>query len=312
MFMKISFIILLLLFNNISLYDITLQDDAFHADLPLHIETWYFEAIFESNESMVFMITSLGSESKGILMIGVHFYENGKIVYEKRDMYTSFYLSSETPYIVAEGNEIMKGFLNEEGKICYNISYTTSSISFNLYFENTTKGWKSNDGWLAIPNMRVEGNILINGKEKNVNGKGYHDHNIFFLLSPFVKRGYMDGKIMMSNFSVVWAKLMKNVFMQEDFVIFSNSSYNLIENVSIICYDYEINHGKLIPTSFHISAANENVVINISLRAISVHFIRLPLLHYWRYHVHATGKIKMEGGTIEVDTFDIMEYMLFT
>ena len=46
--------------NDIVLHDIVLGDDAFDSELPFHIETWYFEAIFDSNESTVFMLTAAG------------------------------------------------------------------------------------------------------------------------------------------------------------------------------------------------------------------------------------------------------------
>ncbi|HEC75846.1 MAG TPA: hypothetical protein ENI33_01125 [Thermoplasmatales archaeon] len=215
-----SLIIIFFLLNNITLYDISLEDDAFHSELPFHIETWYFEAIFESNESIVFMITFMGDKGAGIFMTGIHFYKNGKIVYEKRKIHNSFFVSDKTPYIVADGKEIIYGFLRE-GKICYKVSFSTDSFSFSLFYENTTKGWKTwNNEWLAIPNMNVKGNFKFKNEEKNVEGKGYHDHNIFFPSNPFTRRGYIDGKIMMNDISIVWAKLMKNFFLHEIFLTF--------------------------------------------------------------------------------------------
>jgi len=308
--MKVAIFIILLLLGNFNLYDMNLHDDAFHNELPLHIETWYFEGIFENNESIVFMLTSLSNGSKGIFMTGAHFYKNGSIVYEKREMYTSFFLSNESPYVIVDGKEILKGFLNNN-KICYSLSYSSPNFSFKLYFENKTKGWKSND-WIAIPNMKVKGHICIDGNKRNVEGKGYHDHNIFFLWQPFIERGYMDGKIIMNNYSIVWARLMNSMINHKDFVIFSKSSYMLIKNITIKCFDYKINHGKIIPTSFHIFAKNKNLSIDVSIHAYSIHFIRLPLIRYWRYHVHAIGEIKEKDKTTKINTNDIVEYMLFS
>lgn len=258
------------------------------------------------------MITFLSDGKDGIFMTGIHFYKNGEIVYERRKIHSSFFVSDEIPYIVADGKEIVNGFL-KNGKICYNVSFSTDLFSFSLFYQNTTKGWKTlNSEWLAIPNMNVKGKFKFKNEEKNVIGKGYHDHNIFFLYNPFTRRGYMDGKIMMKNLSIVWAKLMKNFLLHENFLIFSEEDYNLIENAEIKCLDYEMRNGRLIPTLFIISASYENISINLTLNIISTHFIRLPLIHYWRYHVHATGEIKKNGIRFEVDTFDIMEYMLFT
>ncbi len=306
----LALLISLLLTGNYGIVEMSLEDDAFHSELPLHIETWYFEALFENNESMVFMITVM-KERWGILMTGIHLYRNGEIIHEERHVFSTFSISNKTPLIEIGNETIMKGYLRN-GKLCYNISFH-SAFSFNLVFRNTTMGWKSKDGkWLAIPNLVVDGKISFNGNESMVHGKGYHDHNIFFLSNPFLRRGYMDGRVMTDNISIVWAKLLNNIIMQQNFVIVSTSSFKLIENVSIKCMDYEINHGRFIPTSFLILVSGENIYINISLHAVSIHFIRLPLLHYWRYHVHATGKIRNGGEERKIDTYDMMEYMLFT
>ena len=162
----------LLSLNNFHLCDMSLEDDAFHSDVRLHIETWYFEAIFEDNESIVFMITSISNGSKGILMVGMHFYGDGKILYEGRKIFHSFFLSSKIPLIIADGKEMMRGYLNEKRKLCYNISFFDNGHGFQLLFENTTKGWRTNEKklWVAIPNMKVEGKIVM-GKEKSVNKK---------------------------------------------------------------------------------------------------------------------------------------------
>jgi len=302
----VALLLSFLLAGNYGIVEMSLEDDAFHSDLPFHIETWYFEALFENNESMVFMITVMKHEMLSIMMTGVHLYKNGEIICEERKLFTSFFISNETPFISIENGTIMEGYI-KDGNLCYNISFH-SSFSFSLKFINTTMGWKASDEkWFAVPNMRVKGNISLNGNEVMVKGKGYHDHNIFLLSNPFLKR----GRVMMENISIVWAKLMSNIFLQQNFVIVSTSSFKLIENVNIECTDYEINHGRLIPTSFFISA-HDGVEVEITLHTSSIHFIRLPLLHYWRYHVHATGKIMMEGEIRNVDTFDMMEYMLFT
>ena len=310
--MKLPVLLLsLLLMGNYGIVEMSLEDDAFHSELPLHIETWYFEALFQNNESMVFMITVMKGREHGIMMTGVHLYKNGKIIYEGRKIFTSFFISDEIPFISTENETLMEGYIMKN-HLCYNISYS-SSFSFSLKFINTTMGWKATDEkWIAVPNMIVDGFISFNGNESKVRGKGYHDHNIFFLFSPFIKRGYMDGRVMMENVSIVWAKLMSNIFLQQNFVIVSTSSFQLIENADIECRDYEINNGRPIPTTFLIRASEGNVSLNITLHTSAIHFIRLPLLHYWRYHVHATGEIRMEGERKRVDTYDMMEYMLFT
>ncbi len=294
--MKISPIILMLLLTNFDFSDMNIKDDAFHDELAFHIETWYFE-IISKNESMVFMITLIG---KMMAMIGVQFYENGIPLYDGRKIYSSFNTSNEIPYIAINGKEIMKGCV-KNGKLFYKISYSSENISLNLFFQNRSKGWK-NKKWLAIPNMKANGSISFQGKEFKMNGKGYHDHNIFYIWQPFVERGYIDGKVILGNISLFWARLMRNAFIHEDFAIYSNSSYHVL-NVAIKCRKYRLNNGHLIPTSFEIQGEG----INLTINATAIHFISLPFIKYWRYHVHSKGMIKGE----KIESFDIVEYMLF-
>jgi len=314
MFFVVKLVILFLLLaascNDIVLHDIVLGDDAFDSELPFHIETWYFEAIFDGNESIVFMLTAAGKEKAMLLMAGVSYYEDGELKYEYRKIYFQPFVSNNTPYIEADGMEMMKGE-ERNGKLFFTIKYFTKSFAFSLNFENKSKGWKS-DEWLAVPNMKVYGSIFLGKEEKKVSGKGYHDHNIFFLRNPFLKRGYMDGKVILANISIVWAKLMDNLLMHEDFVIFSRESYVMLKNASVRCSGYKFDHGKIIPTAFHVIAHNNNISIDVVIKAKTIHFIRLPLLHYWRYHFVVRGWIEEKGEKKEIKSYDIGEYMLFT
>ena len=92
--MKILPIVIMLLLANFDFSDMSIEDDAFHDELPFHIETWYFEAI-SGNESMVFMITLIG---KMAAMIGIQFYEKGMPLYDGRKIYFSFNASNKIPY----------------------------------------------------------------------------------------------------------------------------------------------------------------------------------------------------------------------
>ena len=295
--MKILPLVITLLLTNFGFSDMSIEDDAFHDELPFHIETWYFEA-FSSNQSIVFMITLAG---KMVAMVGIQFYENGIALYDEREIFTSFYASDNIPYMSIDGKEIMKGYLRN-GKLCYNISFSSRNISLKLFFQNRTAGLKS-DLWLAIPNMAVKGNIFFNGKEYEIDGKGYHDHNIFYIWQPFLETGYIDGKIIAGNISLFWAKLMKKPLIQQNFAIYSNSTYHVL-SVSIKCRDYKLNHGHFIPTTFFVNGEG----INVTMHVYAVHFISLPFIKYWRFHIHSKGEVM--GNKIE--TCDIAEYMLFS
>ncbi|MBC7081206.1 MAG: hypothetical protein H5T44_03035 [Thermoplasmatales archaeon] len=279
-----------------------MKDDAFHSSLPFHIETWYFEAIFE-NYSIVFMITLLPNI---FVMIGGHIYSKGRIIYEERKIYRSFIVSDEYPLLRIDEENFMEGYIID-GKICYNISYVGDNFGFNLNFENKTKGWKTlPDFWLSLPNMPVEGEIFINGSRELVKGKGYHDHNIFYLKSIFSK-GYFDGKLIEENFSIVWGKIIG----KEEFIILSNESFFLLKNVSIYMGNYTFDHGKIIPTSFNIHGKSKNIEVSLNFDACSIHYIKLPFINYWRYHVFVSGKVCIDGFEKEIRSFEIIEYMDF-
>ncbi len=307
-------ILVVLMLHHVTLHDMELSDDAFHAALPPHIETWYFEAIFDNTESMVFMITSLSDGKKGIIMTGVHLYCHGEIVYEKRELHTSFYLSDEMPFIVVNEQELMRGVLNARNNMQYRLSYVSDCLSFHLVYENITRGWKNGDEtWIAVPHLQIRGNMSYQGEKREVAGKGYHDHNIFFLSAPLVQRGYFNGKILAENYSIFWARLMWRMAPLEDFVVFSNGSYTLLSgDVSIRCAGYAWNHGFLIPKVFSIYAEGNGIRINVTLTAHTIHFIRLPFVRYWRYHIYADGVVRRGSDIIQVHTYDMMEYLLFT
>lgn len=307
-------ILVTLMLHQVTLYDMELSDDAFHAALPPHIETWYFEAIFDHNESLVYMITTVSDGEHGILMTGVHLYCHGEILHETREMHTRFYLSDEVPLIMVNEQELVRGFLNERNNIQYHLSYVSDSLSFHLVYENITKGWKNGDAtWMAVPHLQVGGTISYQGEEREVTGKGYHDHNIFFFSAPLIQRGYFNGKILAEDYAIFWARLMNRLSSPEDFVVFSSGSYALFsEDTLIRCGGYEMNHGVRIPTVFSVYAANDTICINVTLSARTIHFIRLPFVRYWRYHVDAEGAIIRGNETIPVQTHDMMEYLLFT
>ena len=313
--MKVIILILLLLSSSyiFNLHDIKLQDDSFHSDLPLHVETWYFEAIFRNTYSTVFMITSLSNGSKGLLLLGFYIYKNGTLRFESRAMEPSFYLSNKIPLLIINGKEIMKGYV-KNGKICYNISFSVGENSINLTFVNRTKGWKSDitmkGWWLAIPNMEIKGELRFDGNLMKVEGKGYHDHNIFSIFSPILSNGHIFGKIIEKNFSLACGELLHR-FYRENFIIFSNKSYTFLHNISIKNSKFIVNHGKIIPTEFIAKGNDKGIYINIDCKTIDFHFIRLPFLRYWRYHVRATGTIKINGNEYGINDMEIVEYLLY-
>lgn len=300
--------------------NMSIGDDSFHSNLPLHAETWYFEGIFSNGYSMVFIITLLSSDGNaGIALEGLYIYSSGHLKIMERKLSFSFNASDEKPLIKISGSTVMEGFIDRSGNLFYNISFESGENGIELHFINQTEGWQGEMGagwWLAVPGLHVTGKMKLNGDEISVEGKGYHDHNIFSLLTPLTERGYADGKIMHGTTSIVWGYIMHGMRNADVFAILSeNGSYIAISpgSMEIKFSSYIYDHGRKIPTEVFISINDTKNAIFAELHVTSIgfHHIRLPFLRYWRYHVRTEGKIRIGECDEDIDEIDIMERMLY-
>ncbi|MEA2054844.1 MAG: hypothetical protein U9O96_07070 [Candidatus Thermoplasmatota archaeon] len=300
--------------------NMTLKDDSFHSDLPLHIETWYYEAIFNNNYSMIFIVTLFSSDGKsGTALAGLYIYKEGHMEVMERATAFSFYASNEGPFIKFFGDEVVNGYIDKYNRLSYDISFEKNENGIELQFINKTRGWKGEMGmgwWLAIPELHVTGKMKIGGKVTSVEGKGYHDHNIFSLFTPVVEWGYMDGKVTCDSFSLVWGDIMHNRRYSDIFAILSeNGSYMAVlpESIEMRFYSYIYDHGRKIPTESFISIddTKNSIFVELHMTTIDFHHIRLPFIHYWRYHVKVEGIIRTAFREEIVDEICIMERMLY-
>lgn len=297
--------------------NITLGDDAFHSDMPLHAETWYFECM-SSNYSIVFIITLLSSDGhRGAAMAGLYIYNDGHMDVMERIPSFSFSASDETPLVRISGNTVVEGRV-DGGHLVYSVSFEMNGNGIDLQFINDTRGWKGEEGmgwWLAVPEMHVSGTMKIEKKSRSIEGKGYHDHNAFSLLTPVFERGYMDGKILQGSTSIVWGYLMHSVWDTDAFAILSeNGGYTAISpgSVKITVSSYIYDHG-MIPTGVFISIndSKNGIFAEMNVTALNFHHIRLPFLRYWRYHVRVEGKVATPFHKEKIDEVGIMERMLY-
>lgn len=300
--------------------NMSIEDDAFHSKLPLHAETWYFEGIFNNGYSMVFIITLFSSDGNtGLALEGLYIYREGHLEITEKKSSFSFNASDEKPLIKISGSTVMEGAADRNGNLFYNISFEAGENGVELYFINQTRGWQGEMGagwWLAVPELHVTGKMRLNGNEISVEGKGYHDHNIFSLLTPLTERGYLDGKILHGSISIVWGYIMHSIWDADAFAILSeNGNYTVISpgSMKIKFSSYIYDHGRKIPTEVFISINdNKNAIFaELHITSIDFHIIRLPFIHYWRYHVRVEGKIRTEEGDKDIDEIDIMEQMLY-
>ncbi|KAA0001664.1 MAG: hypothetical protein FE048_05085 [Thermoplasmata archaeon] len=299
--------------------NITLKDDAFHV-FPLHVETWYYEAFFNNNYSMVFITTVLSNGKIGLTLTGFYIYRNGHLEYKDRVITPSpfFFVSTEKPLIKIFGKEIINGDIDVEGNLFYIISFKKNGYGISLTFINETKGWKGNMSrgwWLAVPQCKVMGNLIIKDEIIRVEGEGYHDHNIFPLFTPLVERGYIDGKLIQGSFSIVWGKIFHTRWHNDTFAVISKKGKYISipqKDITIKEYSYIYDHGRFIPTKVNFSFNTSNEMEGfLHMKAEDFHHIRLPFLWYWRYHVIVKGRVKIGKDEMEINKREMMELMIY-
>jgi predicted secreted hydrolase len=192
-----------------------------------------------------------------------------------------------------------------------------------LRFIGTTKGWKIDEWAVPLPKANVSGILVLNGNTIKVSGIGYHDHNWNISSYTFIKdNGWYWGKIRGNTLNVVWAKIMQ-IPLEERLIAVLNQDdqdkggYINIdpENIHFYASDYRWDHGRLIPTKFALYIHDDGIDVNVTMEALSIHHVDIPLPLYWRYHVRIVGLISfhLDGETVreDVDNIQIMEFMSF-
>jgi len=176
--------------------NISLGDDALQG-IPFHPETWYAEAFFNNSYSMVFIVTIFSTLRGGMALTGLYLYSNGTLEHEERILAWSpnYEYSQDTPLVNIQGETLLEGWIDENGQIAYRLRFEKNRYGIHLILRNETRGWQGTMGkgwWLAIPELTVEGILILGGESLSVTGEGYHDHNIFDLRSPVIEQGYSD------------------------------------------------------------------------------------------------------------------------
>ena len=89
--------------------------------------------------------------------------------------------------------------------------------------------------------------------------------------------------------------------------------YNIpSDKIQFSLFNYEINDGLEIPTSFYFKVNDDLVQINITANALTIdHQISFGLFNYWRYHVLTKGTITYNKKTENIDNIQIMDLTTF-
>lgn len=296
------------------------NDDAAHeSKIYGGIETWYYDAIFDNNYSIVCLINLIQFLKQGIVLTGLFFYKDNRLIksIRNRTFLKNSYFSKEKPYIKIDNKEIIKGMIKNSDEWTYQISMGDNSNYVNLYFEKTMKPWKGNHylgSWLVVPKLNVKGFISIDGEKIHTTGHGYHDHNIYNIYSPIFNKGANFGKIIVEPFNIVWAQVIKNKNKIENIVIINKEQEFISipsEDVKLSIVDFIKDRGKIVPAKYQLNVQKNDIYINVKIESINHHFLSIPFVKYWRHHAKNTGEIEFDSIKKTVNNIEIIDQLTF-
>lgn len=321
--------------NNINqnFHHITLIDDAYHGTTAYpSMEWWYFDSIFNNDYSIHVGFRILSFNDFQMLKPSINIYYKYNLIANETTLISknNFFVSEKEPLIKIKNEPVMlidQSNETQEDYWTYHLNYKINNVGIDLILTGITEGWKYEtlyEGWtVALPLSLVKGKIFFDNKIINVNGTGYHDHNWNFVLKTPVRGwGWYWGKIRGEHFSFSWANIKKTGILEQTFLekigVLNtiNGSFDVIdvENISITVNSFIIKNFRIIPTEFHIYAEQNDLLIDVNLKTVSIHHIS-PLfltIHYWRYFVKISGIIKKDNIIDRLkDVPHIMEYMRF-
>ncbi len=316
------------------------KDDTFHGSKNIiDIEWWYFDAVFDNGLSVHVGFRIYHIRGFGILQTRINIYKKGKLIKEKikRNILNHIIIDNKKPEFIKNDKKIIyfeKNNINKKiNNWIYIINDIIDDVSVNLTFTNLTEGWKietSSTCWtVPLPNADVKGKIYIDGKTIQVTGKGYHDHNWGYSPTTVLQNiGWYWGRISGETLNTTWANTIASKTKQ-DLIVVVNKPYlpkkeetvftNIHpKNIIFKARDYKQNHKLSIPHSFSLSFNQQNdhnnclVSANIKMNTIDIHYDKIFIINYWRYHVKVSGTIQY-GDIVEKieDKPQIIEYLRF-
>jgi hypothetical protein len=182
---------------------------------PNFFEWWYFDATFEDGSHLVAVFHSF-----------LH------SVVDRGPMLELRYYPPEGPAVIAIGRsdrsayraapdrcrvEIGDCLAVDEGDR-YQLFLHQDSLAAELTFWPELPGWKAGTGhlfadsasghhldWVVpLPRARVEGTLSVAGQQHTVVGVGYHDHNWGTLYLPAAFSGWMWGRVLTDDWTLIF------------------------------------------------------------------------------------------------------------
>lgn len=311
--------------------EITPIDDAFHGSPKrMAAEWWYFDALLNDDISIHVGFKTFTKKNRGFVSPIIDIYKNGKLKYASTNkfLFRRVKISKdilsinlfEKPILTFDQNRYEK-----TNEWCYNVKMKIKDLSVNLDFIGLTKGWKIEtpmESWtVALPKAKVTGKFGIKNKTINVEGTGYHDHNWNYSLLTMMNYGigWYWGKIRSETITITWANIIKSSKKSEILSVVNQDGKGFFNiNPATIFFKPEKfikNHRGKTPTKFTFrikdNIDNNKIETDVIMDTEELHFDKVLMTPYWRYHVKAKGSISIGDKTEPVKDIQIMEYIKF-
>ncbi|MBS3801822.1 MAG: hypothetical protein KGY65_03640 [Candidatus Thermoplasmatota archaeon] len=315
------------------------KDDAFHGSkYILDIEWWYFDAVFENGLSAHIGFRLYHIREIGVLQARINLYKHGTLIKEKihRFFLSNIIIDKEKPIIIINGKKVVSLNIdkkNQNKPWMYTINLSIEDVFINLIFTSLSDGWKietDSTCWtVPLPKANVTGTISFEGKTEKVKGSGYHDHNWGYSPTTVIQNfGWYWGRITAEKLHVTWANTIISKTKQ-DLITVVNKPY--LENneppfftsihpneIKLKTKNYKKYNNFLIPQSFKLIFNQQNtssqppVSGKLTMNTIDIHYDKIFIINYWRYHVNVSGTITY-GSFKETlkNKSQIIEYLRF-
>jgi predicted secreted hydrolase len=161
----------------------------------------------------------------------------------------------------------------------YEIYLDEGDLGIHLYYKPKVPGWMPGEGFtefgklgqfgwaVAIPRADVKGKLKVEGKEIDVKGIGYHDHNWITFNLVRVVNFWHWGRIYSDNFTMIYAYIKCNKKMDnypisilmiakgED-IIHSTGEFEFIQEK----FEYNEKAGNIYPHSLKFKLSDQQII----------------------------------------------------
>ena len=183
-------------------------------DRENEFEWWYFDAALDNGDHLVVMYSTNDTRLKPRRpSVRTNIYEaNGNEIWELKE-----YRESEVSlcYDRCDATFGEEYCIDKGGYFEFYTNINGNGAKLKLFPENphwSRPAGKNLMGWtVAVPQGRVEGVILKNGIETQVNGSGYHDHNWGSKPMSAIFKSWYWGKVHTEDVSIDYAVMMPKI-----------------------------------------------------------------------------------------------------